>query len=235
MNFIKAAIQAKTGSQRSLDQANRVVYPVLAVVCKIGDDRRVKVADPANPKIESEWLRRLGAFPGFDPPMPEIGHTVLCMFVDGLFNNGWFIPVENQTNPPQDTPEPLKDSAMIIPGSNIRQVDQNDDKRVEENLTYRVGKQATFVNDAGASLTLLEAGATEFKDAFGNQIVVGGLSAGLPYLSDLVIDFNTDIRINLNGQELKILNAAGVSINNLQVVVVGSTDSDGDVNNTRGY
>lgn len=235
MNFFKTLSQSKAGSQRSLDQGNRVIYPVLAVICRVAEDRRVKVADPANPRIESDWLRRLSLAPGIDPPMPEVGQTALCLFIDGLFNNGWFLPVENETNPPQETATPLKDYAEIIPGSKVVQIDQDETKRIEENITYRVGKQATFVNDAGASLTLLEAGATEFKDAFGNRIVVGGLSAGLPYLSDLVIDFNTDIRINLNGQELKILNAADVSINGISVIVVGSTDNDGDINNTRGY
>lgn len=236
--FFKALNQGNKGSQRSLDQSNRVVYPILGIVCETNADRRIKITDPANPKLASDWLKRLPILPGIDPPMPKIGSSVLCYFVDGLFSQGWYASVENDTNPPQEKEDPFLDHYQTIPGNFVTQIDKQGFHRYEKQVYISGGENVFIRNDMGASVELLKEGATKFSDAFGNYILVGGLSAGLPgAVSDIEINFSSGgtVRFNLGGGSLNIVNAADVKINGASVTVVGHLDDDGDIATTRGY
>lgn len=80
---------------------------------------------------------------------------------------------------------------------------------------------AVLLKQGGASLEL-KGGAMTITTAGGMKWTFGGATG-----NDWVWD--------LNGRSVQVINAGGFSINGKQVIVVGSTDSDSDVNNTRGY
>jgi len=116
-------------------------------------------------------------------------------------------------------------------------VEKYETRRTEENLTITAGQTVTIANDAGASIVLTAAGAVIINDAFGNRLVLGGASAAVPgTASDFIWNTtSSNCNWNLGGNALNILNAADLSINGKSAIVIGSTDSSGDVNNTRGY
>lgn len=116
-------------------------------------------------------------------------------------------------------------------------VKQTETRRTDQNLTVSSGQTVVLQNDAGASLTLTAAGAVVLRDAFNNVMQLGGVSGGVPgATSDFM--WNTvsgNCNWSLGGNALRIVNASDVSIANKSVIVLNSTDSDGDINNTRGY
>ena len=116
-------------------------------------------------------------------------------------------------------------------------VKQTETRRTDQNLTVSSGQTVVLQNDAGASLTLTAAGAVVLRDAFNNVMQLGGVSGGVPgATSDFMWNTVTgNCNWNLGGNALRLSNASDVSIANKSVIVLNSTDSDGDINNTRGY
>lgn len=202
------------------------------------------MSDPAKPGLSSDFLRRLSFLPYDDPPLPPIGSTVLCLFDNGDETRGWYIQCQNATNPAFEKESPQDDWWRETPGHKTELVGRDrqttvkgeDSERVEENQVISVGKQLTLQNDAGASLTLHESGAVILRDKWNNRMVLGGASGGLGEPTDFVWEtLSGNVRWNLNNNQLNIVNAADVTIAEESVIVVGSTDSDGDTNNNRGY
>lgn len=195
--------QSQTANQRSLDQTGRVVYPVLCSVTDNADPehkRRIRVSDPAKPGLNSDWLRRSLDCPYLDPPLPPVGSTVLCFFVEGNELNGWYQSCVNATNPPLDKVNEQLGYAIEVPG------ERRD--RTREAHEVSVGKSLTLTTDSGASITLTESGAIELRSAGG-----------------VVMVLDADIQIT----------ATDVQIQGKSAIVLGSVDSGGDINNSRGY
>jgi hypothetical protein len=246
-DLFKTIVSAEKANQRSLDTVGRSQYPVLATVTNNADptqQRRIKVADPAKPALETTWLRRCLPQPHLDPPLPKVGTTVLIWYIDGKETNGWYAVCQNDTNPPKKKDNAQDDYWEDIPGKFTGEVGGDrsttiqgkDSERVEETQTISVGKQLTLKNDAGASLTLHESGAVVLEDAFGNKLVLGGATGSLGQTTDFFWDTKTgNVRWNLNDNELQIINPGDVKIDGHSVIVVGSTDTDGDTNFERGY
>jgi hypothetical protein len=195
--------QSQTANQRSIDQTGRVVYPVLCSVTDNADPehkRRIRVSDPAKPGLNSDWLRRSLDCPYLDPPLPPVGSTVLCFFVEGNELNGWYQSCVNATNPPLDKVDEQLGYAIEVPG------ERRD--RTRETHDISVGKSLTLTTDSGASIVLTESGAIELRSAGG-----------------VVMTLDSDIQIT----------ATDVQIQGKSAIVIGSIDTRGDANITRGY
>lgn len=185
-----------------------------------------------------------------DEPLPIPGTTVLVALVEGNPHDLVLLrTLGNDTNPPDANQKaPLNDNTTEIPGNDRTAIFGNqshgiagDEERETDGKTniktngdvYRVetpyGRveveaRNTIVlkNKAGASLTLEQNGSVTLRDAFNHVWTLGGSSGG-----DWIWD--------LAGSSIAIVNAGGFKINNREVIVVGSNDSRGDVNNSRGY
>lgn len=211
--------QGRQANQQSLDLVGRSPFFQLGIVSNNMDPlgkRRVKCTlQSKGGQCETDWLFRLTHDPQNDPPLPKVGQTVAVMFIDGDPHSGVFFGlITNQLNPEKDQENPILDDTRQVEGDRQTRIDQND--------TLLVGKKFRLQNDAGAYLELSELGAVVLGDAFGHTWTLGG-TGGTQWIW------------NLNGASVEVINAGGFGINGKQVIVVGSTDSDGDTNNTRGY
>lgn len=231
---------SRRANQVALDMEGRSPFCTPAIVTDNTDPlnkRRIKVAlQSKGGKVQTDWLYRLTPDPYSDPPLPRVGQTVAIMFFEGDAHSGCYLGVlTNDPNPERSSDAPILDDARLIEGDRIAKVSKNDSQRVEENQTIAVGKQLKLQNDAGASLTLHESGAVILQDAFNNKLVLGGSSAGLGNSNNFEWTAQSNCTWNLNGNALNFTNAGDVKINGQSAIVVGSTDSGGDTNNTRGY
>lgn len=153
--------RAQTGNQNALDQSGRNIYPTLGVVTDIDDPekaRRIKVADPAAPQINSHWLRRILPYSELDPPLPTIGQTVICQWVDGDSTNGWYLSLVNDTNPPFNKKDPAKDFEENIPGNSVERVGGDHSERTSGTHSVSCGVDFLLSNDKGNKVDLLENG-----------------------------------------------------------------------------
>lgn len=85
-----------------------------------------------------------------------------------------------------------------------------------------IAERSIVFSQGGGSATL-QGGAWTFQNANGQKWTMGGAGGGGQWQWDL------------NGQAVSIVNCTGFTINGREVLVVGSTDTSGDTNNTRGY
>ncbi|ANV88501.1 hypothetical protein [Picosynechococcus sp. PCC 7117] len=233
--------QSETASQIALDTVNRVSYPSLGIVTNNEDPegrRRIKVALPSNPNLESDWLIRISSHPFIDAPLPPIGQTVIIFYIDGLETKGAYLHIINDTNPALDKGDPVKDLFESIPGDKDTQIQgslntqiegtlntqiqQTEDRRIEDNLTVDCGSRITLQTDSGASILLTEFGEVIVTDSVGRSIRLGG---GVDNLN----------QFNLNGHSIDISNASDLTINGTSVVVVGADTSDGATVINKGY
>jgi hypothetical protein len=116
-------------------------------------------------------------------------------------------------------------------------VKETETRRTDQNLTVSSGETVVLRNDAGASLTLTAAGAVVLKDSLNNQLVLGGLSAGVAgATSDFMwTTVSGDCNWQLGSNSLNIVSAANVTITGKSVATLGAVDSDGDVLLTKGW
>lgn len=224
--------QTKQANQRALDQVGRVNHPTLCTVTDNSDPegkRRIRVSDPAKPGLSSDWLRRLTSTPYEDAPLPPVGSTVMALFDGGDETRGWYLECQNATNPNFPKESPQEDLWREVPGSRR--------DRTDKNQTISVGQKLRLQNDAGAYLELHESGAVILGDAFGNRLVLGGQSAAIAGVATNFLweGGGGNCTWDLNGGTLSFADAANITINGSSIIVVGSTDSDNDINNTRGY
>ena len=168
-SLFNSLYQAQAGARHGLDLEGRAYMPYLGVVTTNIDPlkrRRIKVSDPAVPALETDWLRRLQPFPQSDPPLPEIGSTVMVFCVDGDPLNGWYLQCVNDTNQPANKGNVLEDLHESVPGD---QQERTDGDRV-----IKVGKSLTLQTDSGSSIALTESGDVIISDASGNSIILSG-------------------------------------------------------------
>ena len=134
-------------------------------------------------------------------------------------------------------------------------IEEQESRRIEGDYSVSGGATNTIGNDAGvifkqfedgsffvknnsgAGVFFSKEGIAMLRDAFNNQIVLGGAGSVSPEgkLTPSVIDsnvvsceFTADLRLNLNGRSVHIENASDVTIAGKTAATVGARDTDGD-------
>ncbi|MBE9110314.1 hypothetical protein IQ273_12915 [Nodosilinea sp. LEGE 07298] len=192
MNLLELLSQAEKASGIALDLRDRNPFAYLAIVSNNEDElgrRRIKVVNPANPSLESHWIRRLSTTFKLDEPLPKVGQTVLVFSSDGVDTNGWYLPCVNDINPPFEKDNPQLDYRYDIEGKH------------ELNIT---GTSETTVGEAyslnGASVTITAGGAMIAIGSGGDITITGGS-----------ININGDVAITgsgtINGKEIAVVGA----------------------------
>jgi len=235
-------LNTQKASQIALDSAGRVPYPTRGVVTENKDPenrRRIKVALPSNPSIQSDWVRRLDVTPHSDNPVPAIGQTVLIFYVDGLETDMYYLSLINDTNPIRDKEDPINDCSREIPGNNDLNIKGNETKVVEGKITTNGGdieinseadfklevKQNILMNAIqaltlqAAQYVMLKAGAWSFK-LFSNG--TSEMSGGV-------------LTIDCGGQGIHFTNCSTLSINGKQITTLGAVDNQGHTIVNKGW
>ncbi|KOP22828.1 hypothetical protein AMR41_29490 [Hapalosiphon sp. MRB220] len=236
-------LQSQKANQLAIDQVGRMPYPTLAV-CVANEDplnqRRIKVALPSSPQVESDWMRRLLPYPNIDPPLPTIGSTCLILFADGLETNGWYISLMNQINPPLDKKDAIKDLYKVVPGDNDVAIKGDDSRTVDGKITVNGGdieitsekdievqasEDFTVDTDKDISMTC-DQKLTLFAQHYLR------LQAGPSNYIQLGVNGESSVSGNwvfdLGGASLSFVNVGGFSINGKQVATENALDNDGD-------
>lgn len=231
----------------ALDNDSRVNFPMIAVVSANDDPdnkRRIKIHLPSCPGLESQWLYRLTPNPDLDAPVTKIGQTVMVLFQDGIETNGFYISIQNATNPPIASDEPLIDHSESTKGKRLIDIVKDFvlsvagkwTAQIKGNIDIKSNSRITFSNLAGASLTLHEVGVAIIQDSLGNRVVLGGQTLGLGYPSDIIFDMVTsNLTLNMNNRAVQINNASDIKIGANSVAVVGALVTNGNSVISKGY
>jgi hypothetical protein len=197
--LFSSVLTNKKASAIVLDMVGRVPAVSLAVVTDNVDPdkyRKILVSSPFLPGLDTNWIRRLQTSPGFDPPMPEIGDTVLLLSVAGDLLNTYYLNVVNQTNPPiPGKKEIIKDSYQEIPGSLTTEA--------KKTINIFAGDSIKFSTSSGSYLELTKEGSIVLSDAAG-------------------------VTVNLTG-------SGDVTLANKSILTIGSVDTRGDQNISKGW
>jgi chitodextrinase len=214
--------------------------------------RQIKVSrEVQGGQSQSSWVPAGRSNRHTDEPLPLPGTTVLVALVEGNPHDMALLrTVPNDTNPPDpNQANPENDNTTEIPGDDRTTIlgnqthgiggDESRETDGKVNVLCNGGEYTidipyglirmnarntiTLSNAAGASVELGQTGAVTLTDAWGHKLVLGGGANG-----DV-------LQWDLNGATLDMINVGGFKLNNKQVIVVGSTDSDGDTNINRGY
>lgn len=94
---------------------------------------------------------------------------------------------------------------------------------VDSGVLTKISSATTVLITQGGGYAQLSGGAWTMGNQGGQSWQMGGGSDGKRW------------RWNLNGAAVEIINCTGFTINGREVIVLGSIDSSGDVNNQRGY
>lgn len=236
-------LRAEKASQIALDQQGRTPYPTLGVVVENADPqnkRRVKVVTASNPLVQSDWIRRLTPFPGFDPHLPTIGSTVLVLYVDGLPDNGYYLQVGNDTNAPLDKASALNDHYTAIPGQRKVEIGGDDTTAVEGDSTLEADNVSIMAStdfNLDADRDILMEGQRDLKLLAARYLRIQVSPTNYIELSfDGTNRVSGTWTINISGCNLNFINASSnsIKINGKAVVVVGATNSDGSTVVTSG-
>jgi hypothetical protein len=213
--------------------------------------RRIKVSrEVQGGQSQSDWIPAGRSNRHTDEPLPLPGTLVLVALVEGNPHDMVLLrTIANDTNPPDnDQQNPENDNTTEIPGNDRTIILGNKTHGVageesrETDGAVRIlcnGSEYTIAtpyglveisarntitlkNAAGASITLGQLGTVVLQDAYGHKLTLGGGNG-------------STLEWDLGGALVDVINASGFQINGKEVIVVGSTDTDGDVNNNRGY
>ena len=169
-DFFNTVLASQKGAAIGLDSVGRIPAVSLAVVTNNIDPdsyRKIQVSSTFLPGLDTYWIRRLQTLPGYDPPMPEIGSTVLLLSVAGDLLNTYYINIVNQTNAPiPGKKDIINDSYQEIPG--------NLDTEVRQSINVFAGKSIKFTTSSGSFLELTETGAIVLQDAAGTKFLLTG-------------------------------------------------------------
>lgn len=214
-------------------------------------DRMIRVSREAQGgQSQSPWFPAGRSQRHTDEPLPIPGTTVVVALVEGNPHDLILLrTLGNDTNPPDPNQNaPLNDNTTEIPGNDRTIIlgkqfhgIAGDEERETDGTTsiktngetYRIEtpygrieiearNTITLKNQAGAKLTLEQNGSVTLESAFGQRWVMGGANGD-------------QWEWNLNGNAVSIVNASGFSLNGKEVLVIGSIDTRGDANTTRGY
>ena len=211
MDLLTSLLRAEQAADHAQDLQGRATYPVLCTVTNNDDPqgrRRIRCTVPAAPSLETTWLRRLETLPGFDPPLPTVGQTVLVLFVDGLETNGWYVSAVNATNPPEAKQSAQDDLYLTVPQGRLQ-------------LTVGAA-QVTIENDG--QVVVQNGGATITVSAVGAVTVTAGAAITLDAGSTLTLRADT-----------VAFDTSSATLGGNQIATVGALDSRGDTLTTKGW
>ncbi|MEH1966761.1 hypothetical protein [Nostoc sp.] len=235
-NLIELLHNTSRANQIAFDSQGRSPYPTLGVVVQNVDPdkkRRVKVALASSPQLESDWLRRLSTTPFVDEPMPLIGATVLVLWADGLETNGYYLTVNNLTNPPRDKEDIVKDYSAEIPGNKSTLVNGTDSLKVKGEVSITSEKSVTTKADLDCKVEVKRnfiAQALQAITLSAAQYIL--LSAGSWFVK-LYSNGTSEmgggvLTVNCGGFGLAFTNVGTMTINGKQICTVDAVDSRGD-------
>jgi phage baseplate assembly protein gpV len=184
MDLIELLQRADCAAGIALDIQGRS-QPYLAVVSNNQDPenkRRIKAVSPANPSLETYWIRRLATAPAVDEPLPKVGQTVLVVSIDGVETNQVYIPLCNDTNPPLDKVNPQLDYQ----------------RNVEGDYTLNGVKNITITTASGTKIKLDEDGNVSIE---GNSLMI---DADVEINGDLAIAGSS---VSINGKQIATVGA----------------------------
>ena len=157
LSVLSEAIQA---NQFALDMKGRSFGLKFCTVTDNRDPlgmRRLKVTtESAAGLVSTDWLLRLPIVPNYDPPLPAVGASVICGFIDSDPHDGLWLGVTcNDTNPADDTQENyIDDSTIRIPGNNKESIGGNDTQTVEGDRTTTVKGDYTHTTEQNENRTV---------------------------------------------------------------------------------
>lgn len=243
--------QSKRANQVALDNVGRIPYPTLGICVDNVDPlnkRRIKVSLSSNPSLSSDWIRRLDIAPGVDANLPPINSTVIVFFVDGLENNGYYLPIINDTNPPKDKGDVINDYSSTIPGNRVVEVGGDESLRVEKIMNI----------EAGGDINTTTPDSVNFDSSKGFN-VSSERDIMMTCLNALVLQASTYLRLqagptnyielgadgtskvsgnwvfNMGGSTISFVNCGGMSINGKQICTLDAVDSRGDTIVNKGW
>ncbi|AUT00886.1 hypothetical protein CLI64_11025 [Nostoc sp. CENA543] len=236
-------LQAQRATQIALDQQGRVPYPTLGVVVSNQDpegQRRIKVVTASNPLVQSDWIRRLVPYRQYDPPLPQVGQTVLILYADGLETNAYYLQIVNDTNPPLDKSDAIDDHASVIDGDRTASIKGDDTTTVDGSSTLEVSNDITNNCDGDFSVDSeqnINMQAVQDLVLFASRYL--RLQAGATNFIELGFDGTNRISgtwtINLMGASINFINGSTVTLNGKSLATVGAIDSDGDTIVNKGW
>lgn len=239
-NIFETLLTSQKASQYALDNVGKINGFQFAFVTDNLDPlrlRRIKVSTESKGGLtNTDWLMPCSLIPFTDPPLPPIDSSVIVGFVNGNPHDGFYVGnVINRTNEPDLTQQdPVNDATKITPGNNADVTRGKSDFRIDKDLMIEGGANITIKNDAGCSIKLTSEGAVVIGDAFGHKLVLGGLSGGLGFPTDVFMKVGNAV-LNMQSETMEIINATDLTINGQSVAVVGALDSDGDTLINKGY
>jgi phage baseplate assembly protein gpV len=159
MNLIELLGHAERASSIAMDLRGRNPSAYLGVVSNNEDElgkRRIKVVNPANPSLETHWIRRLSTTHKLDEPLPKVGQTVIVFCVDGVDVNAWYLPCVNDVNPPFDKASPQDDYRFDIEGKHQLNVAGTSDTTV--GAAYSLEAGSITINAGGSTIAISSTG-----------------------------------------------------------------------------
>ncbi len=190
-----------------------------------------------------------------DEPLPKQGTTIAVAFIEGnphdpvlfrTYPNDTNPPDSNQQNPADDhTTEIPGDERHVVAGDRFHKVEGAESRETEGDLTITSnGEQFTIdapngsieisalsgevvvkgfmrvrFEDGSGAFAQMQGGQWSFADSSGQRWTMGGGRSSF----------------DLAGGSFDIINAGNATINGKSIIVVGSRDSDNDINDKRGY
>jgi hypothetical protein len=175
---------------------------------------------------------------------------------DPLNDCWWLIPGNNTHQIQGDNLVQIDENCIVEIGENRdTEIGGEENRRVEEDYSLSDGKNLTIENDAGvifkqfedgsffvknntgAGVFFSKEGVALLRDAFNNQITLGGtgtVSSEGKLQADTVnpdlacCDLRSDLVLKMNGNDIIVQNAGDVTLNGKTATTVGAIDDDGD-------
>ncbi|HEY9835443.1 MAG TPA: phage baseplate assembly protein V [Vampirovibrionales bacterium] len=156
---LQILLTAAKASPAALDLQGRSIAPEFAVCTDKNDPmalRRVRVSTEAKgAQTQTDFLMRSLPCPGWDPPMPKLGDSLVVGFFQGNPHDGLFFgSVHNRTNPVFPKKDPWKDDWRVIPGDSTFLVGSNQVYGVQINLDIAIGENRSAVVGKNDSQTV---------------------------------------------------------------------------------
>ncbi len=261
MQFLETIAELNRLKRQLQDLTSRTYGLQIGIVCDNRDplnQRRLKVTPQSKAGLApTDWLAHCNPTPATDAPIPLVGSTVYFQFLDGDPHDGvWIGVTHNDTNPPDPSQsDPVNDCAVEVPGNDRRtvigeathQVTGNRSDEVDGSHRHEVGgdlaistrfgevsisadqnqitikgKTQVRIEDGSGGYVVMAGGTLRLGNAAGQEWVMGGASG-------------SEWTWNANNGIINVVAVQDFRINGKSVIVVGSHDSRGDTNNSKGY
>jgi hypothetical protein len=217
MDFLDALAETKRLSAAAREFASRQLGVFLGIISNTTDPLqlgrvRATTADKGG-LIESDYALKVLPCPGWNPPSFVPGQTALLANLNGDPHNRVYLgALLNATNPLPPKPDPT-DDLRIIPGSAVLGVGRNMIIEAGESITLKVGNYQLIISSQGLSVAIANGELT-------------------PTIQIAVDDEGFTFTAN---STVFTVTTAGVKAQGTDLIGIGSVDSRGDVNVTKGY